>query len=59
MTLCRELGKSLMELRDTVTDKELKLWYTLRLVEIDERKAAELKQDVETDLVKNKGKWGV
>ena len=59
MTLCRELGKSLMELRDTVTDKELKLWYTLRLVEIDERRAAELKQDVETDLVKNKGKWGV
>ena len=57
MTLCRELGKSLVELRDTVTDKELKLWYTLRLIEMDERKGAELKAEVNNDLEKNRGRW--
>tara|TARA_R110000822_G_C15071747_1_gene468682 strand:+ start:425 stop:601 length:177 start_codon:yes stop_codon:yes gene_type:complete len=57
MTLCRELGKSLVELRDTVTDKELKLWYTLRLIEMDERKDAELRSEVNNDLEKNRGRW--
>ena len=57
MQLCRRLGKTLGELRSSVTEKELQLWYTLELVEADERKQAELNQEVAADFAENKGRF--
>ena len=57
MQLCRGLGKTLSELRATVTDKELQLWYILSLVEQDERRAADLKQEVLAEFQNNKGRF--
>lgn len=57
MQLCRELGKTLTELRSGVTERELQLWYILALVEEDERKQHELNQEVLTDFGNNKGRF--
>jgi len=55
--LCRELGYTLAELKVKETHANLQLWYALRLIEIDERKQAELKNDALEGLAKNKGRF--
>ena len=55
--MCRELGYTLSELREKETHANLQIWYALRLIEIDERKQAELKQDALDGLAKNKGRF--
>jgi len=52
-----QLGKTLTELRSSVTEKELQLWYILALVEEDEHKQAELNREVLADFQSNKGKY--
>ena len=56
MQLCRQLGKTLGELRSSVTEKELQLWDILARVEEDERKQDQLNQEVLSDFQTNKGK---
>ena len=57
MQLCKQLGKTLNELRSSVTEKELQLWYILALVEEDERKQEQVNQEVLADFNNNKGRF--
>lgn len=57
MSLCRELGYTLSELGVKETYANLRLWYGLRLVEIDEARQERLNQEVLENLDKNKGRF--
>ena len=57
MELCRELGMTLSQLRNSMSEREIQLWAALRLVEQDERKKAELDAEVKASMAENKGKY--
>jgi len=57
MELCRELGMTLSQLRNSMSEREIQLWAALRLVEQDERKKAELDAEVKASMTENKGKY--
>lgn len=57
MSMCRELGYTLTELNEKETYANLRLWYGLRMVEIDEQKKEDLKNEVLEGLERNKGKF--
>lgn len=57
MSLCRELGKTLTELRDKTTDRELQIWYALRNIEHKEAEQAKRIAKVQSDLAQNKGRF--
>ena len=57
MNLCRELGYTLNDLRLRETAANLRIWYALRLVEMDEEKQRKLNQEALAKLKENKGKF--
>jgi hypothetical protein len=57
MGLCRELKYTLHDLRIHETDANLKLWYALRLVEMDEEKQFKLNNEALIGLKANKGRF--
>ena len=56
ISLCRELGYTLTELREKETAKALQVWYLVRCIEQDEARQAKLNAEVLADFEANKAK---
>ena len=55
--MAKEPGYTLADFTSSETVYNLRLWYALRLVEIEERKAEHLRQEVLNGLDANKGRF--
>jgi hypothetical protein len=57
MELAKQCGRTLEELRNTMSYAEMKLWLAARLIEQDRIKKQQLQDEVDRDFRRNKGKF--